>query len=513
MKILLAGPGTGKTFGIKHIIQTNYYNANNILVLSFTNATVNDLTNAFQEWSNVKCYTLHKYALKINHLTDYYILDSEEQLILDDLKDYLQVESSYLFELLKCISFNGMISECINFLRINKEYANQKIGDLDILIIDEYQDFNQNERQLIDILSSFAKETLILGDDDQSIYGFKDADPDGIISLYSNNRVEKIPHENNCYRCPDDVVECATKLIIKNKNRIHKTWNKTGILGDVIIKQKLTSDEINTVIVNEISRLRNENSKYSILILSPVSFYTSSLLQKLQGNGIDFVNFLDTKIDTYSWARIWILRILYTKRKLLNIILLSSRLSSYNKRKFKDALKSAIQKSFNEDLFISTIIRIFGPIVSNNFTNNIDIDQFVEKNIEYEYIGDLINKNDLEKSIEHLPRIMKPEIVFDSNKVNVMSIHKSKGLQADIVFITGLVDGVLPNSTKGLDTVEAQRRLLFVGLTRARKKLYLLSSVYWEGKYVNKVDKSQFNYNYKNKKYSAKTSKFVTEMI
>lgn len=51
-------------------------------------ALVNDLTNAFQEWSNVKCYTLHKYALKINHLTDYYILDSEEQLILDDIKDY-----------------------------------------------------------------------------------------------------------------------------------------------------------------------------------------------------------------------------------------------------------------------------------------------------------------------------------------------------------------------------------------------------------------------------------------
>ena len=94
-----------------------------------------------------------------------------------------------------------------------------------------------------------------------------------------------------------------------------------------------------------------------------------------------------------------------------------------------------------------------------------------------------------------------------------MSIHKSKGLQADVVFINGLVNGVLPNEQEGIDTVEAQRRLLFVGITRAFRNLFLLSSVEWDGKYVNKVDKSQFSYSPQQKKYDARTSTFVDEMM
>jgi superfamily I DNA/RNA helicase len=85
------------------------------------------------------------------------------------------------------------------------------------------------------------------------------------------------------------------------------------------------------------------------------------------------------------------------------------------------------------------------------------------------------------------------------------------GLQADYVFVTGLVDGVLPNVTKGIDTVEAQRRLLYVGITRTIKRLYLISTVSW-GKEVHKLDKSQFKYSYRAKVWAGRTSRFVDEM-
>lgn len=94
-----------------------------------------------------------------------------------------------------------------------------------------------------------------------------------------------------------------------------------------------------------------------------------------------------------------------------------------------------------------------------------------------------------------------------------MSIHKSKGLQAEAVFVNGLVDGVLPNKAKGIDTIEAQRRLLFVGVTRALRALYLLSSVEWDGMYVQRLDKSQFQYKWTKKKYNGRTSTFVGEML
>jgi superfamily I DNA/RNA helicase len=93
-----------------------------------------------------------------------------------------------------------------------------------------------------------------------------------------------------------------------------------------------------------------------------------------------------------------------------------------------------------------------------------------------------------------------------------MSIHKSKGLQADYVFIIGLNEGVIPNDIRGIDTIEAQRRLLFVGMTRALKRLFMISTVEWEGKYVHKVDKSQFKYKCVKKLYYGKTSRFVGEM-
>jgi superfamily I DNA/RNA helicase len=124
-----------------------------------------------------------------------------------------------------------------------------------------------------------------------------------------------------------------------------------------------------------------------------------------------------------------------------------------------------------------------------------------------------IDESDLQQSLDSLLKDINPVKTFEENSVNVMSIHKSKGLQADVVFINGLVNGVLPNEQKGIDTVEAQRRLLFVGITRTLRSLFLISSVEWEGKYVNKVDKSQFKYSVHKKKYNARTSRFVDEML
>ena len=98
--MLLAGPGTGKTSRVKEFIDKDYTGSDNILVLSFTNATVNDLITSFSGYPNVKCYTLHSYALKINHQRNLYILDgSKEASILKKLSDDLDLEFPFLCSL------------------------------------------------------------------------------------------------------------------------------------------------------------------------------------------------------------------------------------------------------------------------------------------------------------------------------------------------------------------------------------------------------------------------------
>jgi len=216
VKILLAGPGTGKTTRVKGIVESEFAKAQRILVLSFTNATVGDLTASFTDVPEVDCYTLHSYALKINHLRDYHVLDSSHEVsCLESLSKSLSVDFRFLCRQLQCITFDAMISECLKFLRHNPAYGREQIGKLDLLVVDEYQDFNPVERDLIEAISAYADDTIVLGDDDQSIYGFKDADPSGIIQLYERADVEKLAHENLCHRCPDAVVDCATRLIAR----------------------------------------------------------------------------------------------------------------------------------------------------------------------------------------------------------------------------------------------------------------------------------------------------------
>ena len=218
MKILLAGPGTGKTTKIKTLIAEDYAKAEKIKVISFTNATVNDLTESFGDNPNVFCSTLHKFALTLNHLPELHIIDNSiEKKILLALSDKIEIDFLTLCGQVKCITFDEMISSCVSFIKANPAYAEDKIGKLDLLLIDEFQDFNPDEQKLVMLASKLASETIILGDDDQSIYGFKDADPEGIITLFNDDQVEKIPHENICYRCPDTVVDYCIALLKNNK--------------------------------------------------------------------------------------------------------------------------------------------------------------------------------------------------------------------------------------------------------------------------------------------------------
>src|SRR3972149_2135107 len=245
-KILVAGPGTGKTRKIKEIF-ASYGSTAKVLILSFTNATVLDLLGEFKKCNlpidGESCLTLHKFALKINHLLNFHILNDREKDILLDLAKRLEVTPQILMESLSTITFDMMIDSSADFIKNNVLYAHEKIGELDLLIIDEYQDFNARERKFIQTISQYAKSTFILGDDDQCIYGFKDADVDGIISAYNNTQTERVPHDNVCYRCPDDIVKACNKLIRNNKTRIDKELKISNKSGEVLLEQ--LADETN----------------------------------------------------------------------------------------------------------------------------------------------------------------------------------------------------------------------------------------------------------------------------
>ena len=137
----------------------------------------------------------------------------------------------------------------------------------------------------------------------------------------------------------------------------------------------------------------------------------------------------------------------------------------------------------------------------------------VNQNKEFESFAPYLDDVNIDRKLDKLSRLLIDKVDFDKEKVNFMSIHKSKGLQADYVIIVGLVEGILPLKSDSIEALEAQRRIFFVGMSRVKKKLYLMSQVQWPATDAYKVDKSKFQFRMGSKIARARASSFITQLL
>lgn len=504
MKILLAGPGTGKTTNIKSII-SDHGDGSKFLVLSFTNATVKDLQESLEEQAitNSNCMTLHKFAVKYNHDNSRHVLLRKETDELKQISKRTEIAFDELCDFLKCTTFDQMIERFVEYAQANPLYLQQKLSNYDSIIIDEYQDFNPSEQKLIDILIEKIQITYILGDDDQCIYDFKDASSDKIISFHADSNNEIIPHEHICYRCPDKIVDHATNLIKNNKKRVVKEWNKSGKIGDITHLQLMSFEDVSNDILDKIQNLSEEK----ILILSPVGFAIEPLIKKFEEHGVEYTNCFSERISGDLITKSWEVKSLFGDFRYLNLVLLGY-INLTNRKKLYELIKKHFDEgeSFNE---LYTFLENKLPERIKN--NEIILDDF----LSLDYYADVYELYKMAQG--NMPEI-KLENIFreidekEEKNIQVMSIHKSKGLGVDHVFIVGLNEGIIPNKKRGNDSIESQRRLFYVGITRTKKQLFLYSNIQIEGKHVNKVNKDDFNYNYISKIWNGKSSSFISEL-
>lgn len=513
MEILLAAPGTGKTTKIKSIIDSDYLEASNILVISFTNATINDLTKCLKDYKNVRCHTLHQYALIINHLPKNHVLCDYEIKHLERFSSKINIEFETVCELLNCMTFEKMIISSIDFIIRNPAYAEEKIGRIDLLVIDEFQDFNQIERDLVNLISHYSNNMIVLGDDDQSIYSFKNADPEALIELFMDESSEKISHDHICYRCPDAIVDSCSVLINRNEIRVPKEWNKSHKEGELMALQANGQARVCSFIIEQVEAIRSTGKNESFLILSHLRIASNAVIAALIERGIEIVNFWQNTIERDDYILIWWLRGIYGRHKLLNLILLTC---EYNQ--FSEKLLSRFHEYFHDTSIIDQLINLiisyksfhsYGELIKNKP----NLEELFNDYGEFRKFEEYLAEDNIEDTVDDLMKNINIPKKFDISKVNIMSIHKSKGLQADNVFILGLTEGLLPNKSLGIDTLEAQRRLLYVGMTRAQKRLWLISNVYWNSKDIfgSMADKKQFKFKGRDHMYG-KISSFIGEM-
>jgi len=381
------------------------------------------------------------------------------------------------------------------------------------LLVDEYQDINQAEYKLVQILAMGAETLFVVGDDDQSIYGWRGADPSIIRnfeSAFQNGRVEILEQS---HRCPQHILAGAYAIVSKDPECIKKTVCSSKGDGDpihVLLSKSWIAEAI--WIADWIKGCLSKSSAKpsDIAVLAKTLSLAELLADQLRIAGIDTEywrsggffsdrNILDIlarirlivdKEDNLALRRCLttttsgIGSVAETKLRLLaerNKCSLWEVVTNYQKfeelRKWRGSLGKFVarfkemEERFSElrlDQIIQSIAREIG---TDRLANIKRLQDFAKSLPEKSELGDFLAEVNKNRGIDLAGGSPEPETSTDA--VAIMSMHSSKGLGYKIIFILGMDEGLLP----AMDQDECeQRRLCYVAMTRAKEELFLCHS-------------------------------------
>lgn len=565
---LLAGPGTGKTRSltrrVMYLIEELGCKPSNITALTFTRAAAAELSQRVKEEltgsdSFPIVSTLHSFALKLIlsnpaktrlpqpvRIAD----DYEEEVIIDELKTILNLNKKDVRYLLNQLSANWdelkadeddwknnfpnpqflggweqhrevygytLRSELVYQLKgaLEEEDFNF-IPPINYLLVDEYQDLNPCDLAVIKLLTEHGAELFGAGDDDQSIYGFRFANPEGIRRLVDAYDPSERLELKECMRCDKNILDLSLFVANQDPNHIEKELRcRDGASeGEVkILRFDGERNEANGIadICNHL--INNEGvdpSKILILLRSDKNRVFSNVLREsLENKGIP-VNIASNPLAPLETNEgrtfVCFLQLLINpKDNLAWRILLKIRRNNIGNQTFEELYRIALQEGIdfygalefvtdNPDSIsgrkksLQEEIKIIKEFIDNTKVDG-DLSIFIEKLAE-EIINDEETRTDVlsifEKVIQssneiNLEKLLKAinlslsneEQDSDNNLVSIMTMHQAKGLTADAVFIVAAEDEYIPGRAVGEGEVGDSRRLLYVSLTRAKHYLFI----------------------------------------
>tara|TARA_B100000161_G_scaffold265504_1_gene242084 strand:- start:3874 stop:6117 length:2244 start_codon:yes stop_codon:yes gene_type:complete len=399
------------------------------------------------------------------------------------------------------------------------------------IMVDEYQDTNYSQYLIIKSLSDRYENLCVVGDDSQSIYSFRGANIDNILNFkkhYPNCSTYKL--EQN-YRSSNNIVQCANSLIKKNKFKLDKTiWTSNEDGDKILVNKSQTDSDEGRFIASSIFQEKNneylDNSSFAVLyrtnaqsrsiedalrkinieyqVFGGLSFYQRKEIKDV----LAYLRLTQNQNDEESFRRI----INFPTRGIgqttidkLTLISEKENLSlfdSISKIKNYDIKinSSTIDKLENfQNLILS--LKVFSNnnnaldtathILNKSFIINYYKDEgSLESFNRIENIEELINgindfmlgQNELYESDKSLSKYLEDVALYsetdkniESNKVSLMTIHMAKGLEFPVVYVVGLEENLFPSimSINSREEIEEERRLFYVAMTRAEKKLIL----------------------------------------
>lgn len=450
--------------------------------------------------------------------------DFYEQKVADIYSRYEQK-----LQLNNALDFDDLLMLSIKLLQENKEVREKYQDRFDYLLVDEYQDTNHAQYLLTKFLAAKHRNICVVGDADQSIYGWRGADIQNILDFEKDFPDAKVIKLEQNYRSTQIILDAANAVIENNTGRKPKnlwTENKSG--ADIIYFQAVDERDEARFVIEQLQNLqRTENKKLGdMAILYRTNTQSRIFEEILIKSGISYnmvggLKFYERKEikDIIAYLRVIfnpadslsLLRIINVPKRGIGDASLA-KIQAYaaaNNVSLFEAVSNAAAIDGLSSRFVSKLDDLAGIIFElMNLANEAPVEDLIDRVLrDTGYLEELENErtpqaqsridnlhelisvaqefaaseeeNNLENFLAHVALVSDiDDTELGEDAITLMTLHSSKGLEFPVVFLVGMEEGLFPHARTLMDEteIEEERRLCYVGITRAKEKLFLSST-------------------------------------
>lgn len=404
--------------------------------------------------------------------------------------DFLAEEVSQAFEnyqkILRknqALDFDDLLVETINLFKKNKGILDKYQNKYRFFLVDEFQDVNYIQYQLIKILSKKEKNITVVGDFSQSIYSWRGAEIENLNRFKEDFPATNTFYLERNYRSTQPILDFAYQVISKNQTHpILNLYTERNNGNPVNFYEAENEEDEAFFIADQLELLRKKNPQQKLAVLYRTNAQSRVIEEVFLHRGLPYI--LIGGIRFYERKEIKdilsFLRLVVNPQDIISL----ERIKKLGKKRWKNFVKVLNNK--REDLIklptneliekifeISDYLSLYHPDDEEDYSRLENIRELKSVAINYPNSVSFLEQVALVES-EYFEDEKKKQ-VDGENIIKLMTIHQAKGLEFDVVFITGLEEGILPHS-KSLDNtyaIEEERRLFYVAITRAKELLYI----------------------------------------
>ena len=443
--------------------------------------------------------------------------NSNMKIIYDEYEEYKE-HHAY-------IEFDDLLNMACEIFEESPETLEKYQNIYTYILADEFQDVSLNQALFLKYLSAKNNNLFVVGDGCQAIYQFRGGISKYLLDFDTEWAGADTINLNTNYRCSKDIVTTANELAkylpeSKNKHYVEAIADKEANSKPVYIECKTASEEAN-IVADEISKLVTGGKKYeNIAILARTNAQLQYFESEFAKRKIPYLTYSDTSFIEKAEIKLIIsyIKLAFDTKTDSAFAFCYNKPNRWLNKAFFDEVSTLAKKkhcSLYDAMFmidrrnwrfkngIDEIYETVNKMQNKRFANmgeivhmlrrDLNIDDFVSRgklNDDGRYAEQIENLDTFEDTCKqfktyaelksYLLDIQNSGIQTDDNKVSLMTIHKSKGLEFPVVFLVGCSEGLLPHS-KATD-INDEMRLMYVGITRAMDKLYLTSNLFYNSR-------------------------------